>query len=179
MTEFSDKSVPPCPFEKLHPSLLAIDESYFMSAAYNQAIDAWNLGEVPIGAVIEYGGEIVARAHNCVETTGDPTAHAEILALTSACRAIGDWRMTGATLYVTKEPCPMCSGAMVMSRMTRVVYAVGDPKMGCMGGAADLSALPQSFHKVMVQSGLLKKECTELLKEFFRLRREKPASLTG
>ena len=171
MPEFSDKSVPLCPFEKLHPSLLAIDDAYFMSLAYNQAIDAWDKGEVPVGAVIEYGGEVVARAHNCVESTGDPTAHAEILALTSACRAIGDWRMTNATLYVTKEPCPMCSGAMVMSRMTRVVYAVGDPKMGCLGGAADVSALPKSFHKVIVQRGVMEAECTELIKAFFALRR--------
>jgi tRNA(adenine34) deaminase len=173
MPDFSDKSVPICPFEKLHPSLLSMDETYFMSLAYNQAIDAWNLGEVPVGAVIEYGGEIVAKAHNCVESTGDPTAHAEILALTSACRAIGDWRMTGATLYVTKEPCPMCSGAMVMSRMTKVVYAVRDPKMGCLGGAADLSAMPHSFHKVIVQGGLMENECAQMLKAFFRLRRGK------
>ena len=171
MPEFSDKSVPPCPFDKLHPSLLAMDDSYFMSVAYNLAIDAWNLGEVPCGAVIEYGGEIVAKAHNCVESTGDPTAHAEILALTSACRAIGDWRMTNATLYVTKEPCPMCSGAMVMSRMTRVVYAVSDPKMGCLGGAMNVNTLPQSFHRVIVQTGVMEKECRELIQAFFKLRR--------
>jgi tRNA(adenine34) deaminase len=176
MNDSFDKNVPPCPFEKIHPSLLALDETYFMAEAYNLAIDAWNLGEVPVGAVIEYGGAIVARAHNCVESTGDPTAHAEILALTSASRAIGDWRMTGATLYVTKEPCPMCSGAMVMSRMTRVVYAVGDPKMGCLGGAANLGALPQSFHHVAIQSGLMETECAELIKAFFRLRRTKPES---
>lgn len=172
MNEFSDKSVPPCPFEKLHPSLLAMDESYFMAMAYNQAIDAWNQGEVPIGAVIEYEGEIVAKAHNCVEATGDPTAHAEILALTSAARAIGDWRMTGATLYVTKEPCPMCSGAMVMSRMSRVVYAVRDVKMGCLGGAMDVNSLPQSFHHAIVQTGVMERECLELIQEFFRLRRK-------
>ena len=172
MSEFSDKSVPPCPFEKKHPSLLALDDSYFMSVAYNQAIDAWNEGEVPIGAVIEYGGEIVARAHNCVESMKDPTAHAEILALTSAATAIGDWRMDGATLYVTKEPCPMCSGAMVMSRMSCVVYAVRDVKMGCLGGALDVNALPQSFHHALVQYGVMEAECAELLKAFFALRRD-------
>ncbi|HNX05591.1 MAG TPA: nucleoside deaminase [Opitutales bacterium] len=173
MSEFSDKSVPACPFEKRHPSFLALDDAYFMALAYNLAIDAWNLGEVPVGAVIEYGGEVVAKAHNCVESSGDPTAHAEILALTSACRAIGDWRMTGATLYVTKEPCSMCSGAMVMSRMTRVVYAVPDPKMGCLGGAADVNALPGSFHRVQVQAGgVMESECRELIQAFFRLRRE-------
>ena len=171
MSEFSDKTVPPCPFEKRHPSLLAIDDTYFMTLAYNLAIDAWNLGEVPIGAVIEYEGEVVARAHNCVESTGDPTAHAEILALTSAAKAVGDWRMTGATLYVTKEPCPMCSGAMVMSRMSRVVYAVRDEKMGCLGGAMDVNGLPRSFHHAIVQSGVMEAECLEMLQAFFKLRR--------
>ena len=152
-------------------------DDFFMSLAYNQAIDAWNLGEVPVGAVVEFGGEVVAKAHNCVESTGDPTAHAEILALTSACRAIGDWRMQGATLYVTKEPCPMCSGAMVMSRMTRVVFAVPDPKMGCLSGATDVNALPGSFHRVQVQAGgVMEQECRELIQAFFRLRRGSAAS---
>ncbi len=172
MNEFSDKSVPPCPFPKLYPSLLAIDERYFMSMAFNQAIDAWNKGEVPIGAVVEYEGEIIARAHNCVETNKDPTAHAEILALTSAANAIGDWRMSGATMYVTKEPCPMCSGAMIMSRMSRVVYAVRDPKMGCLGGATDLNALPRSNHRCIIEAGVMEEECRELLQAFFSIRRQ-------
>jgi tRNA(adenine34) deaminase len=175
VSEYSDKSVPPCPFEKRHPSFLALDDAYFMALAYNLAIDAWNLGEVPVGAVVEYGGEVVAKAYNSVESTGDPTAHAEILAIGSACRAIGDWRLTGATLYVTKEPCPMCSGAMVMSRITRVVYAVPDPKMGCLGGATDVNALPGSFHRVQVQAGgVLEEECRELIQSFFRIRRIAP-----
>lgn len=172
MSEFSDKSVPPCPFPKLFPSLLEMDDTYFMTMAYNLAIEAWNAGEVPIGAVVEYNGEIVARAHNCVESTKDPTAHAEVLALTSAARHIGDWRMNGATLYVTKEPCPMCSGAMIMSRMSRVVYAVRDPKMGCLGGATDLNSLPRSNHRLMIEAGVMEEECKELLKAFFALRRD-------
>ncbi len=172
MSEYSDKSLPACPFPKLYPSLLALDDRYFMTLAYNLAIDAWNCGEVPIGAVVEYNGEVVARAHNCVESTKDPTAHAEILALTSAARAIGDWRMSGATMYVTKEPCPMCSGAMIMSRMSRVVYAVRDPKMGCLGGAADLNTLPRSNHRAMLEVGLMEEECRELLQAFFSVRRQ-------
>ena len=118
------KATPPaCPFEKRFPSQLMRDDVFFMSLAFNQAIDAWRLDEVPIGAVIEVGGEIVAAAHNTVEGAKDPTAHAEMLALTQAASALGDWRLEGATVYVTKEPCPMCSGAMLMSRVKRVCYA--------------------------------------------------------
>lgn len=148
-----------------------MDDSSYMSMAYNLAIDAWNLGEVPIGAVVEYGGEVIAKAHNCVESMKDPTAHAEVLALTAAAQAIGDWRMTGATLYVTKEPCPMCSGAMVMSRMSRVVFAVRDPKMGCLGGATNLNSLPRSNHHIELCAGVMEQECLELLQTFFNLRR--------
>jgi tRNA(adenine34) deaminase len=171
VSDYSDKTVPPCPLEKRHPSLLAMDDTYFMTLAYNLAIDAWNKGEVPIGAVVEYGGHVVAKAHNCVESLKDPTAHAEILALTSAAQAIGDWRMDGATLYVTKEPCPMCSGAMVMSRMSRVVYAVRDPKMGCLGGAVNLNDLPRSNHRCELVAGVMEAECLELIQAFFAIRR--------
>jgi tRNA(adenine34) deaminase len=95
---------PPCPFEALHPSELNRDAAYYMSHAYNEALKAWRSNEVPIGAVIEYEGAIIARAYNQVESLNDPTAHAEILAITQATEAIGDWRLNGATLYVTKEP---------------------------------------------------------------------------
>ena len=106
-----------------------------MALAFNRAVDAWREDEVPIGAVIVKAGEVVASAHNAVESLKDPTAHAEILAITQAAKAIGDWRLNECTLYVTKEPCPMCAGAAIMSRLGRVVYAWGDPKMGCLGGA--------------------------------------------
>lgn len=124
------KEFPPCPFPPLHPSYLSRGDEFFMKLAYNQALKAWNCGEVPVGAVIEFGGELIAQAHNSVEGSRDPTAHAEILAITQAAAKLGDWRLAGATLYVTKEPCPMCAGACVMSRLKRVVYAVSDPKMG-------------------------------------------------
>ena len=144
-----------------------------MSAAYNQAIDAWRKDEVPIGAVIEMGGEIVASAHNAVEGSHDPTAHAEMLALTQAAAKLGDWRLEGATVYVTKEPCPMCSGAMVMSRVKRVCYAVPDPKMGCLGGAMDLNGLPRANHRLEITAGgVLEAECRELLQGFFRTKRK-------
>ncbi|MDX2186734.1 MAG: nucleoside deaminase [Opitutaceae bacterium] len=143
-----------------------------MSLAFNQAIDAWRKDEVPIGCVIERDGEVIALAHNTVETMRDPTAHAEILAVTQAARHLGDWRLEGCTLYVTKEPCPMCSGAMIMSRVKRVCYAVPDPKMGCLGGATNVSDLPRVNHRVeLTAGGVLENECRELLQAFFKLKR--------
>ena len=146
-----------------------------MSLAYNQAIDAWREEEIPIGAVIEIGGEVVAAAHNQVEGGNDPTAHAEMIALTQAASRLGDWRLEGATVFVTKEPFPMCSGALLMSRVKRVCYAVADPKMGCLGGAANLNDLPQVNHHLEITAGgVLEDECRELLQAFFRLRRTEP-----
>lgn len=161
-----------CPFPKRFPSQLKKDDSFFMQLAYNQAIDAWRQDEVPIGAVIEYNGEIIASAHNQVESTKDPTAHAEILAITQASNFLGDWRLNAATLYVTKEPCPMCSGASVMARLGRVVYGVGDPKMGCLGGAFDLNQLQGSNHTLVVDGGVLEVETRTLLQAFFQARRK-------
>lgn len=148
-----------------------------MSCAYNQAIDAWRRDEVPIGAIVERGGEIIAAAHNSVEGARDPTAHAEMIALTQAAAKLGDWRLEGATVYVTKEPCPMCSGALLMSRVRRVCYAVPDPKMGCLGGATNLNELPKVNHHLEITAGgVLESECRELLQTFFRLKRtEDPA----
>ena len=160
------------PFDKRFPSQLVRDDAFFMSLAYNQAIDAWREEEVPIGAVIELGGEIVAAAHNRVEGAKDPTAHAEMLALTQAAAKLGDWRLDGATVFVTKEPCPMCSGALLMARVKRVCFAVSDPKMGCLGGATNLNELPRvNHHLEITQAGALENECRELLQAFFQMRR--------
>ncbi len=168
---------PPCPFEKRFPSQLVRDDAFFMALAYNQAIDAWRRDEVPIGCVIERGGEILALAHNTVESTRDPTAHAEMLALTQAAAALGDWRLEDCTLYVTKEPCPMCSGATLMSRLKRVCYAVPDPKMGCLGGATNLNDLARvNHHLELTAGGVLEDECRTLLQAFFRLKRAAPAT---
>ena len=167
-----NKSTPPCPFEPLRSSFLNRDDEFFMKLAYNQALKAWDLGEVPIGSVIEYGGEVVAQAHNMVETLQDPTAHAEILAITQAAKAIGDWRLNGASLYVTKEPCPMCSGACVMSRVSRVIFGVRDTKMGFLGGAANFYTMSGLNHRLEVADLVLEKECMELLKTFFALKRK-------
>ncbi|HWZ96084.1 MAG TPA: nucleoside deaminase [Opitutaceae bacterium] len=168
----STPTPPDCPFEKRFPSQLVRDDVFFMSLAYNQAIDAWRADEAPIGAVIELDGEVIGAAHNTVESAHDPTAHAEMLALTQAATKLGDWRLTGATVYVTKEPCPMCSGAMLMSRVRRVCYAVPDPKMGCLGGATNLNELPQvNHHLELTAGGVLEEECRQLLQEFFRAKR--------
>ena len=150
----ADSNPPPaCPFDKRFPSQLVRDDAFFMSLAYNQAIEAWRQDEVPIGAVIELGGEVLAAAHNTVESAQDPTAHAEILALTQAAAKLGNWRLEGATLYVTKEPCPMCS-------------------MGCLGGATNLNDLPRVNHHLEVTAGgVLEDECRELLQAFFKLKR--------
>jgi tRNA(adenine34) deaminase len=165
----------PCPFEKRFPSQLARDDAFFMSLAYNQAIDAWREDEAPIGAVIVVAGEVIGAAHNQVESSKDPTAHAEMLAVTQAASKLGDWRLEGATVYVTKEPCPMCSGAMVMARVKRVCFAVPDPKMGCLGGAANLNDLPRSNHHFEVTSGgVLETECRDLIQGFFRQKRVEP-----
>jgi tRNA(adenine34) deaminase len=146
-----------------------------MSLAYNHAIDAWREDEVPIGAVIVSGGEVIASAHNQVEGSKDPTAHAEMLALTQAASKLGDWRLEGATIFVTKEPCPMCSGALVMARVKRVCFAVPDPKMGCLGGAANLNELPRSNHHFEIAAGgVLEDECRALLQAFFREKRREP-----
>lgn len=148
------------------------DDTFFMQLAFNQAIDAWAADEVPVGAVIAYGGEPIAQAHNQVVTLTDPTAHAEILAITQAATAIGDWRLNACTLYVTKEPCPMCAGAAIMSRCGEVVFAVGDPKMGFLGGAERVHLSPQLNHRVAVRTGPLEEECRALLQAYFQRKRE-------
>jgi len=170
------RSAPPCPFNKIFPSQLNRNDAFYMWLAYNQAIDAWREDEVPIGAVIELGGEVIASAHNQRDSTRDPTAHAEILALGQAAKVIGDWRLNDATLYVTKEPCPMCSGATLMSRVKRVVFAISDPKMGCLGGATDLNALPQVNHHLEIVRGVLEQPCLELLQAYFKLKRTEDTS---
>jgi tRNA(adenine34) deaminase len=173
----SQPKPPDCPFEKRFPSQLLRDDAFYMSLAYNQAIDAWQQDEVPIGAVIVLGGEVIASAHNTVECTHDPTAHAEMLAITQAAAKLGNWRLEGVTVFVTKEPCPMCSGAMLMSRVKRVCFAVPDPKMGCLGGATNLNDLPRVNHHVELTSGgVLETECRELLQAFFRAKRTADSS---
>lgn len=166
----------PCPFEKIHPSELVRDADYFMTHAYNEAIEAWKKDEVPIGAIIERNGRIIAAAHNQSRSTNDPTAHAEILAISQAAHAIGDWRLNECTLYVTKEPCPMCSGALVIARIGKVFYGLPDEKMGCLGGAANLGALPRSNHHFESQGGVLEALNHAILRAFFEKKRSAKAA---
>ncbi|MDR2200548.1 MAG: nucleoside deaminase [Puniceicoccales bacterium] len=161
----------PCPFRKLFPSQLKKDDIFFMSQAYNEAVDAYDEGEIPIGAVIVLGEQIIATAHNRVSTLKDPTAHAEILAITQAALKIGDWRLNETKLYVTKEPCPMCSGAIILSRIDEVIYSFPDPKMGCLGGAFSLMDLPEINHRPQVKTNVLREQCYAILRHFFEVRR--------
>lgn len=161
-----------CPFDKKFPSELIKDDTYFMQLAYNQAIDAWGQYEVPIGAVIVHKDSVIASAHNQVEATKDPTAHAEMIAITQAAQKLGDWRLNTCTLYVTKEPCFMCTGASILGRIQRVVYASADPKTGCLHDQWALHQHPGFNHALVITSGILEIECTLLLQTFFRQRRQ-------
>ena len=143
-----------------------------MRAALAEARIAAEAGEVPVGAVVARDGEIVARAHNLRETGKNAVYHAELLAIDAACRALGGWRLWQCELFVTLEPCPMCSGAIINSRIRRVVYGAADPKAGCCGSVTDLFALPFNHHP-QVEGGLLAEECAGLLKDFFAALRKK------
>ncbi len=148
------------------------DETY-MRLALEEAEAAAAEGEVPIGAVVVCDGEVVARAHNRREADADPSAHAEFLAMAAAARALGRWRLTGCTVYVTLEPCLMCAGLMVNARVDRCVYGAADPKGGAVGTLFDVSCDPRLNHEFLVTSGVLADEAAGLLREFFRARRRR------
>ena len=150
---------------------IAFDEE-MMREAIAEGKKAAALGEAPIGAVIVQNGVVLSRGHNLRETGRNALAHAEIVAIDAACRRLGGWRLPGCTLYVTLEPCPMCSGAIINSRLKRVVYGARDPKAGCCGGLTDLFALPFNHHPV-IESGLMEAEAQALLQDFFVMLREK------
>jgi tRNA(adenine34) deaminase len=148
----------------------AID-SAMMVEALGLAREAMQWGEVPVGAVVVHEGRILAQAFNLRETLRDPTAHAERLALTLAGQRLGSWRLEGCTLYVTLEPCPMCAGAIVLSRLDRVVYAVADPKTGACDSLYRLLADPRLNHRPSVVSGILAGEAGAILSDFFQRKR--------
>lgn len=148
-------------------------DATWMAEALAEARKAAAEGEVPIGAVVVVDGRIVGRGRNARETRRDPTAHAELLALQEAARTLQRWRMTGATVYATLEPCPMCAGALVNARVDRLVYAVPDPKAGAAGTLFDVARDPRLNHRVEVVNGVMAEECGELLSSFFRSRRGK------
>ena len=149
-----------------------LDEFYMMEAI-KEAKKAEKLKEVPIGAVVVFNGEIIARAHNLRETNQSAVAHAELLAIEQGCEAVGSWRLEQATLYVTLEPCAMCSGAIILARIPRVVFGASDPKGGCAGTFMNLLQDERFNHQSEVVSGVLEQPCGRLLSDFFQMVRKR------
>jgi tRNA(adenine34) deaminase len=157
--------------------LLFRDDNSLMREALRLATKAATAGEVPIGAIVARNGRIIGRGYNQVEMLKDPTAHAEILAITQAAAAVGDWRLIDCELVVTKEPCPMCAGAAVHARLRRVVYGCSDPRGGAAGSIVNLLQMPTLNHQCEISSGVLADKCGKLLRGFFRNRRSENGSL--
>lgn len=155
------------------PEIDLSSDQYFMGEALRQARRAYAAEEVPVGAVVVRDSHIIARAFNQVELLKDATAHAEMLALTQAEEAVGDWRLNDCTLYVTKEPCPMCAGALVHVRIGRVVFGASDPKAGAAGSALNLLQFPTLNHRCAITAGVREPECRGLLQQFFSEQRQK------
>ncbi|MEC7949295.1 MAG: tRNA adenosine(34) deaminase TadA [Myxococcota bacterium] len=147
------------------------DDFFFMEEALLEAAVAAAQGEVPVGAVVVRGNEIIARGHNRRSLDPDPTAHAELLAMRAAAAELGDWRLEGCRVYVTLEPCPMCAGAMVLARIERCIYGCADPKGGFLGTLGDLSQHPGLNHRFAVTPGVLADRSAAVLRDFFRSRR--------
>ena len=153
-----------------HP--IADRDNQFMQTALKMAQKAFHEKEVPVGAVLVKEGEILATGYNQREGLQDPTAHAELLAIRDAAKVLDSWRLTDTTLYVTLEPCAMCAGAIIQSRIARVVFGTWDPKAGACGSICDLTAETRFNHRVAVQSGILRENCRNLLQQFFQQIRE-------
>ena len=149
------------------------DDAYYMNMALEEAKKARELQEVPIGAVVVVDGEAIAKGYNLRETRQSSVAHAELLAITEACKVLGTWRLEEATLYVTLEPCPMCAGAIINSRIKRVVFGAYDPKAGCAGTFMNLLQDERFNHQSEVTSGVLHEECGSILTAFFKELRER------
>lgn len=148
-------------------------EEKFMKAALHQAQKAAKMDETPIGCVIVYEGKIIARGYNRRNTEKNPLAHAELSAIRKASKKLGDWRLEGCTMYVTLEPCQMCAGAIVQSRMDRVVIGAMNPKAGCAGSVMNLLQIPAFNHQVALEYGILEEECSTILTNFFKALRQK------
>ena len=150
-----------------------VDDQHFMDLAIAQAEAAAEMGEVPVGAVVVHQGKVISQAHNRREVDGDPTAHAELIAMREAAAVMGDWRLEECTVYVTLEPCAMCAGLMVNARVKRCVYGTTDPRGGFLGTLGDLSCHPVLNHRFEVDSGVQGEVASELLRSFFRKVRAK------
>src|SRR5436309_2209926 len=153
------------------------NDEYFMREALRQAQKAYAADEVPVGAVVVRAGKIIARSHNQVELLKDATAHAEMLALTQAEAAVGDWRLVDCDLYVTKEPCVMCAGALVHVRIRRVIFGCADPRSGGAGGILNLLQHPALNHRCIITAGVLENECAAILQDFFRQQRNQKSEI--
>ena len=149
------------------------DHEKWMKSAFREAEKAFELGEVPIGAVVVQKRQIIGRGYNQCESLTDPTAHAEIIAITSAANTIKDWRLKDCSLYVTKEPCPMCAGALVNARITLLGFGMYDEKEGCCGSLYQLCRDPRFKHQLTVKGGIMEDSCTLMIQEFFKKQREK------
>jgi tRNA(adenine34) deaminase len=153
------------------PEPAAPTDDELMGLALEEARIAGECGEVPVGAVVVVGGQVVARGHNRRQADDDPSAHAELLALREACAAAGSWRLPGAEVVVTLEPCPMCAGALLAARVSRVVFGAPDPQAGALGSLYNLGADPRLPHELEVRAGVRAEECGALLAGFFADRR--------
>jgi tRNA(adenine34) deaminase len=151
--------------------IIVFDDEHFMRLALRQAENAAASGEVPVGAVAVKDGRVLAKAYNQVEMLKDATAHAEMLVITQAAAALGDWRLENVEIFVTKEPCAMCAGAMINSRVERVIFGMPDTRSGAAGSALDVTGFEGMLHRVKVRSGVLGLECKSLIQGFFRARR--------
>src|SRR5947209_2479637 len=151
------------------------DDEYFMREALRPALKAGKADEVPVGAVIVRAGKVIARAHNQVELLKDATAHAEMVALTQAESAVGDWRLIDCDLYVTKEPCAMCAGALVHTRIRRVIFGCADPRAGAAGSVVNLLQMHALNHRCDITAGVLENECAAILQNFFTAKRSADA----
>lgn len=153
--------------------MIFMNDEFYMKEAIKQAKKAYSIDEVPIGCVIVYEGKIIARAYNRRTIDKSTLAHAEIRAIKKACKIIGDWRLEGCTMYVTLEPCPMCSGAIVQARIPKLVIGCMNPKAGCCGSILDMMHEKRFNHQVEVTTGVLENECSGLMKGFFKKLRGK------
>ena len=158
--------------DELNAAIIAEGDGGFMREALRLAKKAYAAEEVPVGAVVVREGRVIARAYNQVELLKDATAHAEMLALTQAEAAVGDWRLTDCDLYVTKEPCIMCAGAVVHARVRRVVFGCADERAGAAGSILNVLQMPTLNHRCDISSGVLQNECAAILQDFFRKRRK-------
>lgn len=148
------------------------DKEFFMREALTEARKAFEKDEVPVGAIILKEGKIIARAHNLKENKGDATRHAEMECISEATQVIGNWWLEDCDIYVTMEPCPMCAGALINSRIRKLYYGAKDPKSGCCGSVVDLCSPGLFNHNIEVEGGVLEKECGDILSEFFRKKRK-------